>query len=150
MAENVDLSEDIPMTETLHSESKEPLVAIPTKKLKFTRKELQSLKETCVLSGVSPRHFSPRSSRRLVNVFKLMKIIWYRRDQTPDVDTPHEVSTKEACVFILALCASNSKSVHQEMCKVLAKIEQTEPLEYACRLWQLEKIYQKHPRRNRV
>ncbi len=75
MAENVDLSEDIPMTETLHSESKEPLVAIPTKKLKFTRKELQSLKEACVLSGVSPR-----SGRRLVNVFKLMKIIWYRRD----------------------------------------------------------------------
>ena len=57
--------------------------------------------------------------------FKVMKIIWHRRDQTPDVDTPHEVSMKmkRACILILALCVSNSKVLRKEMCKVLAKIE---------------------------
>jgi len=124
---NEGVPEDTPMTERAQSESKEPLVSIPTKELKFTRKELQSLKDACVFSGVSPR-----SGRRLVNVFKLMKIIWYRRDQTPGVDTPYEMSMKEACVLILALCASNSKSLRQRMCKVLAKIEQTSSMPTDC------------------
>ena len=61
-----------------------------------------------------------------------MKIIWYHRDQTPDEDTPHEVSMNEACLLILALCASNSRSVGKEMCKVLAKIEQTSSLPTDC------------------
>mmetsp|Transcript_31274 Transcript_31274/g.48933 ORF Transcript_31274/g.48933 Transcript_31274/m.48933 type:complete len:139 (+) Transcript_31274:2-418(+) len=55
-----------------------------------------------------------------------MKIIWYRRDRTPGV------SMKEACVLILALGASNSRSVRQEMCKVLAKIEQTSSMPTDC------------------
>ncbi len=115
------------MGETAQSGSKEPSVAIPTKELKFTLNELQSLENACVFSGVSPR-----SGRRLVNVFKLMKIIWYHRDETPDEDTQHEESMKEACLLILALCASNSKSVRQEMCKVLAKIEKTTSMPADC------------------
>jgi len=115
---NEGVPEDTPMTETAQSVSKEPLVSIPTKVLKFTSNELQSLDNACVFSGVGPR-----SVKRIVNVFKLIKIIWLRRDQTPDEDTPHEVSMKDACVLILALCASNSRSVRREMCKVLAKIE---------------------------
>mmetsp|Transcript_27114 Transcript_27114/g.45937 ORF Transcript_27114/g.45937 Transcript_27114/m.45937 type:complete len:1130 (-) Transcript_27114:1998-5387(-) len=93
-------------------------VAIPTEELDFTWEELQLLKDACVLSGVGPR-----AGKRLVNVFKLMKIIWYRRDQdqTPVVDTPFEL--RNACVLILALCAS--KRVRLGMCKVLAKVEQT-------------------------
>eukprot|EP00984_Skeletonema_dohrnii_P009097 scaffold3440_cov204-Skeletonema_dohrnii-CCMP3373.AAC.1 len=99
-----------------------PAVAIPTEELDFTWEELEMLEDACVLSRVSPR-----AGKRLVNVFKLMKIIWYRRDQdqTPDVDTPFELRMKEACVLILALCASNSKRVRLEMCKVLTKVEQT-------------------------
>ena len=123
----VDLPEETLVDVTAQSESKEPMVSIPTKELKFTWKELQSLKDACVFSGVGPR-----STRRLVNVFKLMKIIWYRRDQTPGVDTAHEVSMKDTCVLMLALCASNSKSVRQEMCKILAKIEQTTSMPADC------------------
>eukprot|EP00985_Skeletonema_marinoi_P007783 scaffold3467_cov167-Skeletonema_marinoi.AAC.4 len=97
-----------------------PMVAITTEELDFTWEELEMLQDACVLSGVGPR-----AGKRLVNVFKLMKIIWYRRDQTPDVDTPFELRMKEACVLILALCASNSKRVRLGMCEVLAKVEQT-------------------------
>jgi len=99
---------------------KKASVAIPTEELEFTWEDLQSLKDACIFSGVGPR-----SGKRLVNVFKLMKIIWYRRDQTPGVDTPYEVSIKEACVWVLALCASSSKGVREEMCKVFAKIEKS-------------------------
>ncbi|KAK1745512.1 hypothetical protein QTG54_003436 [Skeletonema marinoi] len=97
-----------------------PMVAITTEELDFTWEELEMLQDACVLSGVGPR-----AGKRLVNVFKLMKIIWYRRDQTPDVDTPFELRMKEACVLILALYASSSKSLRLGMCKVLAKVEQT-------------------------
>ncbi len=69
---NVDLLEETLVNVTAQSESKESTVAIPTKKLKFTRKELQSLKDASVFSGVGPR-----STRRLQlsNVLKLMKIM---------------------------------------------------------------------------
>jgi len=96
-------------------------VFLPTEELDFTWKELESLENASLFSGVSPR-----SSKRLANVLKLMKIIWYRRDQTP------EASIKEACILILAVCASNSKSLCRRMCKVLAKIEQTTSMPTEC------------------
>ncbi len=135
---NEGLSEDTPMTVTAQSVSKEPLVSIPTKVLKFTSNELQSLDNACVFSGVGPR-----SVKRIVNVFKLIKIIWHDRDQTPGVDTPLEVNMKEACILILALCASNSRSVRDEMCKVLAKIEQTSSMPAATDCGNLKDFVQK-------
>eukprot|EP00984_Skeletonema_dohrnii_P031895 scaffold25004_cov144-Skeletonema_dohrnii-CCMP3373.AAC.4 len=110
-------------------EPTKPAVAIPTEELDFTWEELEMLEDACLLSGVGPR-----SARRLVNVFKLMKVIWYRRDQdqTPDVDTPFELRMKKACVLILALCASKSKSLRLGMCKVLAKVEQTRSMPVGC------------------
>jgi len=104
-----------------------PAVAMPTEELDFTWEELEMLEDACVLSCVGPR-----AGKRLVNVFKLMKIIWHRRDQdqTPVVDTPFELRMKEACVLILALCAS--KRVRQGMCKVLAKVEQTRSMPVGC------------------
>jgi len=107
---------ETPMTETAQFEP--DAVPLPTEELDFTWEELELVEDVCVFSGVIPR-----SAKRLVNVFKLMKIIWHRREQTPDEDTPHEVSMKDACVLILALCASNSRSVRREICKVLVKIE---------------------------
>ncbi|KAK1742132.1 NTPase KAP family P-loop domain-containing protein [Skeletonema marinoi] len=107
---------ETPMTETAQFEP--DAVPLPTEELDFTWEELELVEDVCVFSGVIPR-----SAKRLVNVFKLMKIIWHRREQTPDEDTPHEVSMKDACVLILALCASKSRSVRREMCKVLVKIE---------------------------
>jgi len=106
-----------------------PAVAIPTEELDFTWEELEMLEDACVLSCVGPR-----AGKRLVNVFKLMKIIWYRRDQdqTPVVDTPFELRMKDACVLILALCASNSKRVRLGMCEVLAKVEQTQSMPVGC------------------
>ncbi|KAK1745632.1 serine/threonine-protein kinase [Skeletonema marinoi] len=90
-------------TEELESDKEEPeptkpAVVIPTEELEFTWEELEMLEDACMLSGVSPR-----STRRLVNVFKLMKIIWYRRDQTPDVETPDELRMKE--VWCAKVCA---------------------------------------------
>jgi hypothetical protein len=119
-------------TEELENDKEEPeptkpAVVIPTEELEFTWEELEMLEDACMLSGVSPR-----STRRLVNVFKLMKIIWYHRDQTPDVETPDELRMKEACILILAMCASSSKRVRQGMCKVLAKVEQTRSMPVGC------------------
>ncbi len=110
---------------TTTAQPEEHLVAIPIGELDFTWEELQLLKDACLLSGVSPR-----ASRRLVNVFKTMKIIWYRRDEKPpDEETPYELKMKEACVCILALCASNSK---QGMCEVLAKVEKIQSRPTGC------------------
>jgi len=103
---------ETPMIEDAQSEPE--AVPLPTEELDFTWEELELVEGVCVFSGVIPR-----SAKRLVNVFKLMKIIWHRREHTP------ETSMKHACLMILALCASNSKRVQNDMCKVLAKIEQT-------------------------
>ncbi len=119
--------DETPMTETSQHRPEEPLVAIPTDELDFTWEELQSLKSACVFAGVSPR-----SGKRLVNVFKLMKIIWYRRDQMLDEETPYEASMREASVWILALCASNSKGVRLRMCEVLGKVDQAQIMPAGC------------------
>mmetsp|Transcript_31263 Transcript_31263/g.48909 ORF Transcript_31263/g.48909 Transcript_31263/m.48909 type:complete len:244 (+) Transcript_31263:1-732(+) len=57
-----------------------------------------------------------------------MKIIWHRRNEAPD----DELRMKETCVLILALCVSSSNVVRQEMCKILAKVEQTQSMPFGC------------------
>ncbi len=94
---------------------------------RFTWEELKVLEDACAFSGVGPR-----SAKRLVTVFKLMKIIWHLRNETPGEGTPYELGMKEASVLILALCASSSNVVRQEMCKILAKVKQTQSIPAGC------------------
>jgi hypothetical protein len=74
----------------------EPVVwsALPRQALEFDEDELKTLKECC--DGVQ---ITPRSVKRLVNVFKLLKIIWHRKDLSV------EPGIKRAMALLLALCA---------------------------------------------
>jgi len=68
---------------------------IPQRILEFDEAELELIKDTALAVVISPR-----ATKRLVNVMKLIKIIWYRTgqdDQSPDV--------KKAVIFFLALSA---------------------------------------------
>jgi len=127
VTDQADSDNEGPSLGTAQSEPEEPLVAISTEELKFTGDELDMLEHVCVLCGVDPR-----GSKRLVNVFKLMKIIWYRWDQSRDGIAAHEFRMREASVLMLTLCKSDSKRVHQGMCEVLAKVEQTQSMPSGC------------------
>ena len=69
--------------------------ALPPEVQLFEDHEVDSL-EACVLAV----DITPRSTKRLVNVLKLIKIIWYRRnDERPDSEV------ERAIVLLLALAA---------------------------------------------
>ena len=59
---------------------------------------------------------TPRSVKRLVNVFKILKIIWHHQTE-PDEDL------KKACVWLLAICASKSNAVRRRMRQIFENIE---------------------------
>ncbi len=106
---------DGPLLEAAKSESEKLSIAIPTEAHHLTSDERKMLEDVCVFSGTGPR-----SSKRLVNAFKLMKMIWHLRNETPGE------GMKEASVLTLALCASSSKRLRRGMSKILAKVEQTQ------------------------
>lgn len=70
------------------------LVAEKLRQLSITKDEVEFIKHACASVGVSPR-----SGKRLVNVFKLLKFIWDATDMTPE----KEVQT--ALLTLLALSA---------------------------------------------
>jgi hypothetical protein len=62
-------------------------------------KELEMLTKACLAADVTPR-----SIKRLVNVFKVMRNIWYHQKEVLcDL-------LKEACMLLLAMCASESNT----------------------------------------
>ena len=70
--------------------------SLPTEVQKFSPGELDLL-EKCTLAV----EISPRATKRLVNVVKLIKIIWYRRgEHKPDLDV------MQAMVLMLTLAAA--------------------------------------------
>ncbi|MCP4334706.1 MAG: hypothetical protein GY785_18790 [Gammaproteobacteria bacterium] len=62
----------------------------------FSRDELDTLHRCCIAAEASPR-----SAKRLVNVFKLMKIIWFHRGPYREPD----LETKKAMITLMALSA---------------------------------------------
>jgi hypothetical protein len=73
--------------------------ALPIEVQEFNEAELEML-ERCTLAV----KISPRSTKRLVNVMKLIKIIWYRRgEEEPEDDV------KRAMILLLALSARYNK-----------------------------------------
>lgn len=69
---------------------------LPTEILEFKREEHQIINVCC-----SAVEVSPRAMKRLVNVFKLMKIIWYRQGLE---DGPDD-AVKQTMLALLALAA---------------------------------------------
>jgi len=78
----------------------------------FTRDENKMLKDACSLADVSPR-----SIKRLVTVFKIMKIIWHHEKREPEPDL------KRACVYLLAMCASKSNILLRGMRAIFDEME---------------------------
>lgn len=65
---------------------------LPPQVIKFTRKEGELLYACCQQVDLSPR-----TLKRLINVYKLFKIIWFRQDK------PENESVKRAIISLLAL-----------------------------------------------
>ena len=87
---------------------------VPQKVLEFDEAEVALIQNCALITAISPR-----ATKRLVNVMKLIKIIWYR---TGEDDISEEV--KKAVVFFLALsarCALIMRRVLLEMEKTLAE-----------------------------
>lgn len=80
------------------------LRVLPTEVLKFTRDELDAISQCC-----GELEISPRSMKRLVNVFKLIKILWYRQGQR---DGPGE-EAKQGMLALLALAARFPEPLRQ-------------------------------------
>lgn len=74
---------------------------LPSQVLTFDEAELKLLKDICTYVGVSPR-----SGKRLVNVFKLLKIIWHYRH---DEELSREI--KSATLLLLVLSAQFPKTM---------------------------------------
>jgi len=85
-------------------------IRLPTKAIQFEPEEYAVISESCSALAVSPR-----TMKRLVNVFKLLKIIWYRQglEDGPVIDV------KKAMLSILALCAAYPEVLR----KLLAEME---------------------------
>jgi len=92
--------------QSTHAQSTE----LPTQVIKFTAEELATISASSSSLAVSPR-----TMKRLVNVFKLLKIIWYRQgiEEGPSMDV------KKAMLSLLALCARYPEVLR----KLLADIE---------------------------
>lgn len=69
--------------------------SLPPKAMQFTTEEHEALEDLCQRIDVTPR-----SAKRLVNVFKVMKIVWYRRKEDPKQEK------KKSILLLLALSAS--------------------------------------------
>ncbi len=92
--EVVDEEDDVVITE---DGAKEVVNApLPSEVQKFSAAEHELLTRCCQAVGVSPR-----SVKRLVNVFKLFKIIWFRQSDRCEPDE----ATKTAMLFLLTLAA---------------------------------------------
>jgi predicted KAP-like P-loop ATPase len=85
-------------------EEEAPEEPMPTEVQQFSEKELSLMTECCNAASVSPR-----TGRRLVNVFKLMKIIWYHRGLHRE--PTHEV--KHVMLFLLALSSAQPVIMRQ-------------------------------------
>ena len=81
----------------------------------FAEAENQMLADACSAASVNPR-----SIRRLVNVLKLMKLIWHQQKATQEA--PDE-KLKRACVFFLAMCASKSNTLLRGMRAIFDEME---------------------------
>ena len=77
--------------------------------------EYNMLRDACSKAGVNPRRI-----RRLVHVFKLLKLIWHQQKLTQEAPGP---DLKRACVIVLAMCASKSNTLLRGMRAIFDKIE---------------------------
>lgn len=81
-----------------------PTEPLPTRVQHFDEMELTLLTECCNAARVSPR-----AGRRLVNVFKLLKIIWFHRGLHREPD--HDV--KQVMLLLLALSSAQPVVMRQ-------------------------------------
>lgn len=85
-----------------HEEVKLPEIELPAAVIQFKQEDLDDLAVCCHRVVLTPR-----SIKRLVNVFKLMKIFWFRADKNAGLeerDRPRRV--KQAAMILLALSSA--------------------------------------------
>ncbi len=81
----------LPFCAEINGEKSTP---IPRKTLEFKSEEINLLSECCTAVNVNPR-----AAKRLANIYKLLKIIWYRRNIHSGV--PEEI--QKAMLMLLAI-----------------------------------------------
>ncbi len=85
-------------------------IIISTEAIQFDPEEYAAITESCSALAVSPR-----TMKRLVNVFKLLKLIWYRQG----LEAGPFIDIKKAMLAILALCSRYPEVLR----KLLAEME---------------------------
>ena len=85
-------------------------ITVSPETIRFTPEEYAVITESCSALAVSPR-----TMKRLVNVFKLLKLIWYRQG----LEEGPFIEIKKAMLAILALCARYPEVLR----KLLAEME---------------------------
>lgn len=88
-------------------------VQIILEEILFDGDELELLSNACFVSSVTPR-----SAKRLANIFKIMKITWEHRKRKNEDPS---ITAKNACILLLALSASNSVQVRKWVYEVLTE-----------------------------
>ena len=86
---------------------------IPLKILEFDETELELIQETALAAIIGPR-----ATKGLVDVMKLIKIIWYRTG-TDDMSG----AFKKAVVFFLALSASRAFVMRRVLLELERKVD---------------------------
>ena len=73
-----------------------PIELPPPQVAKFTQEEFETLKKLC-----QEVDLSPRTAKRLINIYKILKILWFRLKQDRGVSTADPI--KEAVLALLVL-----------------------------------------------
>lgn len=116
---------DLDALEKLSSGSLED-IELPPAVIEFAQEDLDDLNACCVQIALSPR-----SIKRIVNVFKLMKIFWFRSASSTADDYDQKRVVKQAAMVLLALSSAYPEIMREAFVKLEAlyrRGEQTTPL----------------------
>jgi len=86
--------------------------ALPPEAMTFAADEYQFMLKLC-----QKINLSPRAAKRVVNVFKIMKIIWYRRESEPDT------RKKQSMLLLLVLSAGFPEVMKHVLSELQAQLE---------------------------
>ena len=116
-----DSNEPEPESEELPAPEPEP-IELPAAIVQFKQEDLEDLAACC-----QKVILTPRSIKRLVNVFKLMKIFWFRADINAGLeerDRPRNV--KQAAICLLALSSAYPEVMREVFVQLESKYRQNQ------------------------
>jgi hypothetical protein len=87
--------------------------------IEFSPEEKVIILEACMLANVT----TPRTVKQLINVVKVLKIIWHGQQERLSVPTENFFVREKFFVLVLSLCASKVKGVRYAISKFFQSME---------------------------